>query len=237
MGPYVLHLKHVLKPNLHLSHGTRRRDPPECRGRVHVNRRNIVVRMVEEIERLETELKAVALPDPRVFCRREIPLLWIRRGRCRPCQKTFTRAARLVAAVRPLQPPLPPKSLGVATPSQCQLGAIRSPRRQPVAIARSVYRATVGCTLAASGNPAGGAALADHRLESLDSTHHPYLGLDRDPPYSALGGKLSVSWQALDALKQLPDSWFFGRGGIGAWPNQRRACAVRIPRPSTLEDQ
>ena len=21
--------------------------------------------------------------------------------------------------------------------------------------------------------------------------------------------------------KQLPDSWFFGRGGIGGWPNQK----------------
>jgi hypothetical protein len=45
----------------------------------------------------------------------------------------------------------------------------------------------VGCTLAATGNRAGGAALAGDRLERLDFTHHPCLGLDRDPPYSAMG--------------------------------------------------
>jgi DNA primase len=39
-------------------------------------------------------------------------------------------------------------------------------------------------------------------LECLDVSHHPYLGLDRGPLYSAAGGKKSVSRQALDELKQ-----------------------------------
>ena len=60
----------------------------------------------------------------------------------------------------------------------------------------------MGGTLAASGNLAGGKALAGYWLERLDFTHHPCLGLDRDPPYSAVGGEQSVSRQALDELKQ-----------------------------------
>ncbi len=53
-----------------------------------------------------------------------------------------------------------------------------------------------------SGNPAGGEALAGYPLERLDFTHHPCLGLDGDPPYSAVGGEKSVSRKALDELKQ-----------------------------------
>jgi DNA primase len=60
----------------------------------------------------------------------------------------------------------------------------------------------VGGTLEASGNPAGGEALAGYQLERLDFTHHPCLGLDCDPPYSAVGGEKSVSRKALDELKQ-----------------------------------
>jgi hypothetical protein len=40
------------------------------------------------------------------------------------------------------------------------------------------------------------------RLEPLDLTYHPCLGLDRDPPYSAVGGEQSVNRQSLDELKQ-----------------------------------
>src|SRR6202022_2270612 len=94
-----------------------------------------------------------------------------------PLSENVYRAARLVAAVRSLQPPVPARSLGVAAPSGRQLGAIRSRRRRCDAITRPVYPATVGCTLAASGNPPGGAALADDWLERLDFTHHPCLGL------------------------------------------------------------
>jgi DNA primase len=60
----------------------------------------------------------------------------------------------------------------------------------------------VGWTLAASGNHAGGEALAGYQLQRLDAAHHPCLGLDSDPPYSAVGGEKSVSRQALDELKQ-----------------------------------
>jgi DNA primase len=60
----------------------------------------------------------------------------------------------------------------------------------------------VGWSFAVSGNSAGGKALADDRLERLDFTHHPCLGLDRDPPYSAVGGEQSMNRQPLDELKQ-----------------------------------
>jgi DNA primase len=60
----------------------------------------------------------------------------------------------------------------------------------------------MGRKLGASGSPAGGKTLAGYRLERLDATHHPCLGLDCDPPYSAVGGEKSVSRRALDELKQ-----------------------------------
>jgi DNA primase len=41
-----------------------------------------------------------------------------------------------------------------------------------------------------------------HRGALFGGTHHPCLGLDRDPPYSAVGGEQSVSRKELDELKQ-----------------------------------
>ena len=92
--------------------------------------------------------------------------------------------------------------MGVAAPTEQQLGAIRSRRRRCIAIARPIYRETVGRTVAASGNPIGNQALAGHRLERRDGTHHPCLGLDRHPPYSAVRGEQSVSRKELNELKQ-----------------------------------
>ena len=56
--------------------------------------------------------------------------------------------------------------------------------------------------LAILGRPTGGQALAGYWLERLDVSHHSCLGLDRDSPYSAAGGKKSVNREALDDLKQ-----------------------------------
>src|SRR5689334_2737542 len=114
----------------------------------------------------------------------------------------FHGAARLVATVRALHPTLPATSMGVAAASGRHLGAIRSRCRRCIAVARPINGETVGGTLAACGNPAGGEALAGRRLERLDCTHHPCLGLERGPPYSAVGGKQSVSRKELDELKQ-----------------------------------
>ena len=42
--------------------------------------------------------------------------IWIRRGLCRPCQKTFTVLPDWLAALGDLQPPLPATGLGVVAP-------------------------------------------------------------------------------------------------------------------------
>jgi DNA primase len=60
----------------------------------------------------------------------------------------------------------------------------------------------LGRTLAASGNFAGSEVLAGCRLQCRNVSHHPRLGLDGDPPYSAHRGKKSVSREVLDELKQ-----------------------------------
>ena len=91
--------------------------------------------------------------------------IWIRRGRCRPCHKTFT-------VLPDWSPPSGHYSLHcrqqaweLLRQARWHLGAIRSRRRRCVAVARPIYGETVGGTLAASGNPAGDEALAGHRLE------------------------------------------------------------------------
>ena len=81
-------------------------------------------------------------------------------------------------------------------------GSDPSPTSQMPRGRQSRPRATVGGTSDSSGNPAGGEALAGEQLEHFHSAHHPCLGLDRDPPYSAVGGEKSVSRQAIDELKQ-----------------------------------
>src|SRR5207248_5526304 len=103
----------------------------------------------------------------------------------------------------------------VAAPSQWQLGAIRSRRRRPVAIARPVYRATVGWTLATSGNSAGGEVLARYRLQRIHCTHHPCLGLDRDQSYSAVGGEQSMNRQhSMNSSSRFP-CWTTWKHTIG----------------------
>jgi DNA primase len=92
--------------------------------------------------------------------------------------------------------------VGVVAPIGQHLGAICSGRRRRVAIAGPIDGAALGRTLTAFGNLVGGEALAGYQLEYLDSSHHPCLGLERDPPYSAHRGKKSMSRQALDELKR-----------------------------------
>src|ERR1017187_7501706 len=69
------------------------------------------------------------------------------------------------------------------------------------AITGAIHRARVGDTPGASGNRADCEALEGYRLVP-DSAHHPCLGLDGHPPYSAVGGKKSMSRETLDELKQ-----------------------------------
>jgi len=111
-------------------------------------------------------------------------------------------AARLVAALRDLQPPLPATGMGAVAPIRQRVGAIDSGRRRRIAVTRSIDGAALGRTPGARGNAAGHEALAGSRLERRDVSHHPCLGLDGDSPYSAHRGQKSVTRQVLDELKQ-----------------------------------
>ena len=129
--------------------------------------------------------------------------IWIRRGLCRPCQKTFT-------VLPDWSPPSGHYSL------HCRQQAWELLRqadgswersipdcRRSVAVARSVYRATMGADACCIWEPCWWLKLWQAiGWSAFDVTHHPCLGLDRDPPYSAVGGKKSVNRQALDDLKQ-----------------------------------
>jgi hypothetical protein len=116
--------------------------------------------------------------------------------------KDVHRAARVVTAVRILQFPLPAKSMGVVAGTAQYVGAICSGRRRCITIARPVDGATVGRAVAGVRNPALGEGLAGYRLECPRVSHHPCLGLDLDPAYSADRGKKSVNRHALNELKQ-----------------------------------
>ena len=128
--------------------------------------------------------------------------IWIRRGLCRPCQKTFT-------VLPDWSPPSGIYSL------HCRQQAWELLRQSDSSWERSIpdvadasrspdpstVRRWAGRLLHA-GDLAGSEALAGCRLECRDVSHHPCLGLERDPPYSAHRGKKSVNRQALDELKQ-----------------------------------
>src|SRR5947207_908690 len=66
--------KGVLYPELHLAHGAGGSDFTERRRGLRVAARRIPVRMVREIERLESKLQRVTLVNPGVLDDRKIPL-------------------------------------------------------------------------------------------------------------------------------------------------------------------
>src|SRR3989442_15926302 len=66
--------EHVLQPELHLAHGPGGNDFAERRRGCRVDARRIPVRMVREIERLESELQRVPLANRGVLNDRKVPL-------------------------------------------------------------------------------------------------------------------------------------------------------------------
>ena len=79
---------------------------------------------------------------------------------------------------------------------------MRSGCRGCGAIAGTIHRESVGDAPRASGNAADCEVPAGCQLVRLNSAHHPCLGLERHPPYSAVGGEKPVSREALNAFKQ-----------------------------------
>jgi DNA primase len=82
-----------------------------------------------------------------------------------------------------------------------------------------------------------------HGVEVFAVAHHPRLGLGRRQPYSALEGKLPMSWQAAELLKQQISllDYLQGQG----WKPARRSAGGRLMglcplhpdhRPSLLVD-
>jgi DNA primase len=109
--------------------------------------------------------------------------------------------ARLVASIRTFQSPLPATGMGVTAQSR-QLGTIGSERQRSESNAGPVHIAPMGRTTFPHRGFSGEQAVARDGMEYFLSTHHPCLGLERNQPYSALGGEQFMSRKALDELKQ-----------------------------------
>ena len=112
--------------------------------------------------------------------------LWIRRGRCRPCRKTFT-------ILPAWSPPYGQYSLYCRQQAWVLLRRSGSSWERSIPDVADAVRspdpsnyAPPGRMSVAVGNLAGNEALAGRRLECCDVAHHPCLGPDRDPPYSIL---------------------------------------------------
>ena len=109
--------------------------------------------------------------------------------------------ARMVTALWPLQPSLPTTSMGVGA-RIAKLGTIGSRRQRSKPITGPVHGGSLVLAAVLPCDSSFKQAVAGSGMEHFAFTHHPCLGLERDPPYSAVGGKQSVSRKELDELKQ-----------------------------------
>src|SRR5437868_10505347 len=107
----------------------------------------------------------------------------------------------MVAALWPLQPSLPAASMGVGTRIR-KLGTIGSRCQRSKPITRPIHSRALVLAAVPHCDPSVKQAVAGSRLEHFALTHHPCLGLERDQPYSARGGRQFVNRKALDELKQ-----------------------------------
>src|SRR5207245_1776574 len=118
-------------------------------------------------------------------------------------QQDVHHPAQLVVAVWPLQLPLPATGLGVDVPTKGQLGTIGSPHQRSRSIAGSLHAAAMG--VSQTGQPLAGRESTLHLGAGISEVfaiaHHPCLGLVGSQAYSAPGGKLAMSWPAVDAIK------------------------------------
>ena len=115
--------------------------------------------------------------------------------------KDIHSAARMVAALRPLQLSLPATGMGVGTRIR-KLGTIGSRCQRSRPITGPIHSGALVLVVVSPGDPSVKQAVAGCGLEHAAPTHHPCLGLERDQPYSARGGRQFVNRKALDELKQ-----------------------------------
>jgi hypothetical protein len=110
--------------------------------------------------------------------------------------------AELVASVWPLLATLPATSLRGNLRRQ-RLGPGRSTLQRSHAVAGSDHGAALGLAPADQSLAEPEGLDGDARwAELFAGAHHPCLGLGGSRAYSAAGGKLTMSWQAVSALKQ-----------------------------------
>src|ERR1700688_634044 len=110
-------------------------------------------------------------------------------------------AARMVAALWPLQPSLPTTSMGVGARIP-KLGTIGSQRQRSKPITGPVHGGSLVLAAVLPCDSLFKQAAAGSGMDEFAPTHHPCLGLERDQPYSARGGRQFVNRKALDELKQ-----------------------------------
>ena len=119
----------------------------------------------------------------------------------RALPKNVHCAARMVATLWPVQLSLQTTSMGVGARIR-KLGTIgsRYQRRKP--ITGPVHSEAVVPAAVSLCDSSVKQAGAGSGMEPLAVTYHPCLGLERDQPYSAGGGRQFVNRKALDELKQ-----------------------------------
>ena len=125
--------------------------------------------------------------------------IWVRRGICQPCNKTFTILPDWLAPSAPFSLRCREQacehiaagdSVEQAAP-HCQ-DPSRSP--DPSTLRRWAHRRLLSVCCWVTDR--------SHRPAPFTGTHHPCLGSGRTLPYSAFRGKKSMNRQALDDLKQ-----------------------------------
>ena len=110
-------------------------------------------------------------------------------------------AARMVATLWPLQLSLQATSMGIGARIR-KLGTIGSRSQRPKPITGPVHSGALVLAALPLCDSCVKQAAAGSGMEHFMPAHHPCLGSERDPPYSARGGRQFVNRKALDELKQ-----------------------------------
>jgi DNA primase len=110
-------------------------------------------------------------------------------------------AACVVAALWPLQPSLPATGMGVGARIR-KLGTIDSRCQRSKPIAGPIHGGSLVLAAVLPCDFFFKQVVAGSELEHFAPAYHPCLGLERDQPYSARGGRQFVNRKPLDELKQ-----------------------------------